>query len=154
MFRLLEAIFRLDIKQYIYNKAVKWTRSRLNYFLNYFKFIPCMLKNTLFLYTNVCKNKYSKLADRVILVKTLAGILGNETADKLTKDAARSRLIDITFSRIPISSVYYDIQIDSIKRWQKEWQNCTKALTTKQFFPSVEEKLKKKLESLRTWQRC
>jgi hypothetical protein len=68
---------------------------------------------------------------------------GNETADKLAKEAARNRLIDITFSRIPMSSVNHDIQIDSIMRWQKEWQNCTKALTTKLFFPSVEERLKK-----------
>jgi len=78
-------------------------------------------------------------------VKAHAGILGNETADKLAKEAARTRLIDITFSRIPISSVYHDIQKDSIKKWQKEWQNCTKALITKQFFPSVEERLKRKI---------
>jgi hypothetical protein len=45
-----------------------------------------------------------------------------------------------------MSSVNHDIQIDSIKRWQKEWQNCTKALTTKLFFPSVEERLKKKIK--------
>ena len=48
-------------------------------------------------------------------------------------------------SRIPISSVYHDIQKDSTKRWQKEWQNCTKALTTKQFFPAVEVILKRKI---------
>jgi ribonuclease HI len=78
-------------------------------------------------------------------VKAHAGILGNEKTDKFTKEATRTRLIDITFSRIPISSVYHDIQSESIKRWQKEWQNCTKALTTKQFFPSVEESLKKKI---------
>jgi hypothetical protein len=71
------------------------------------------------------------------------GIPGNETADKLAKESARSRRIDITFSRIPMSSVNHDIQIDSIKRWKKEWQYCTKALTTKLFFPSVEERLKK-----------
>jgi hemerythrin-like domain-containing protein len=62
-------------------------------------------------------------------------------AEKLVKEAARSKLIDITFSRIPISLVKKGIQIDSIKRWQ----NCTKALTTKLFFPSVEERLKKKI---------
>jgi ribonuclease HI len=78
-------------------------------------------------------------------VKAHVGIPGNETADKLAKAAARSRLINITFSRIPISSINHDIQIDSIKRWQKEWQNCTKALTTKLFFPSVEGRLKEKI---------
>ena len=44
-----------------------------------------------------------------------------------------------------MSAVNHDIQIDSIKRWQKEWQNCTKTLTTKLFFPSVEERLKIKI---------
>jgi hypothetical protein len=73
------------------------------------------------------------------------GIHGNEIADKLAKLAAKSSLIDITFSRIPISSVNHEIQTDSTKRWQKEWQNCTKGLTTKLFFPSVEERLKKKI---------
>jgi hypothetical protein len=66
-------------------------------------------------------------------------------ADKLAKEAARSRFIDITFSRIPLRLVNHDIQTDSNKIWQKEWQNCTKALTTKQFFPSIEERLKKKI---------
>lgn len=79
-------------------------------------------------------------------VKAHVGIPGNETADKLAKEAARSRVIDITFSRIPMSSVHHEIQLESIKKWQKEWQNCTKALTTKQFFPSVEERLKKKIK--------
>ena len=78
-------------------------------------------------------------------VKAHAGIPGNEIADKLAKKAARSRLTDITFSRIPLSLVNHDIQTDSIKIWPKEWQNCTKAQTTKLFFPSIEERLKKKI---------
>jgi ribonuclease HI len=76
-------------------------------------------------------------------VKAHVGIPGNEMADKLAKEAARNRLIDINFSRVPISSVNHDIQTDSIKIRQKEWQNCNKALTTKKFFPSIEKRLKK-----------
>jgi hypothetical protein len=58
----------------------------------------------------------------------------------------RSTLIDITCIRIPISSVNHDIQIDSIKRWQNEWQNCTKVLTKKLYFSSVEERLNKTIK--------
>ena len=38
MFRPLKAIFRLNIKEYIYiyYNAVKWTRSRLNEVIKYF----------------------------------------------------------------------------------------------------------------------
>ena len=78
-------------------------------------------------------------------VKAHVGILGNEMADKLAKEAARSRQIDITFSKIPLSLVKQDIQTDSIRRWQQEWQNCNKALITKQYLPSIEERLKKKI---------
>ena len=49
-------------------------------------------------------------------VKAHARNPGNETADKLVKEAARSRIIGITFSRIPISEVNHGIQTDSIKR--------------------------------------
>jgi ribonuclease HI len=87
-------------------------------------------------------------------VKAHVGIPGKEMADKLAKEAERSRLIDITFSRIPISSANHDIQTGSIKIWQKEWQNCTKAMTTKQFFPSIEERLKKRSKLHRMLQRC
>ena len=58
----------------------------------------------------------SKLKITVSWVKAHAGFPGKETADKLAKDAARSKLIDITFSSIPMSAVYHDIQIDSTKR--------------------------------------
>jgi len=64
-------------------------------------------------------------------VKAHAGIYGNELADKLAKEAARSKHTDIAFRRIPISTLHYEIQLESIQRWQKEWENCTKAAVTK-----------------------
>ena len=78
-------------------------------------------------------------------VKADAGILGNETADKLAKAAARCSSSDIAYRRIPVSSVYEELQKDSIQKWQNEWDHCTKATTTEQFFPSVEQRLNRKL---------
>ena len=35
--------------------------------------------------------------------------------------------------------------IESIQRWQKEWENCTKTAITKQYFPMVQERLTTKV---------
>ena len=35
--------------------------------------------------------------------------------------------------------------LESIQRWQKEWENCTKAAITKQYFPTVQERLTTKM---------
>jgi pyrimidine operon attenuation protein/uracil phosphoribosyltransferase len=65
---------------------------------------------------------------------------GNETADKIAKEAARSRSVDITYRRIQITFTRNDIKEESVKKWR----NCSKAVITKQYFPTVEERLKKK----------
>ena len=44
-----------------------------------------------------------------------------------------------------ICTTYYEIQLESIQRWQKEWENCTKAAITKQYFPTVQERLTTKM---------
>jgi hypothetical protein len=69
------------------------------------------------------------------------GIYGNELADKLAKEAARSQHTDIAFRRIPISTLYHEIQLESTQRWQEEWENCTKAAITKEYFSTVQERL-------------
>ena len=33
------------------------------------------------------------------------------------------------------------ITLESTQRWQKEWESCTKAAITKQYFPTVQERL-------------
>ena len=76
--------------------------------------------------------------------KAHAGITGNEIADKLAKQAAGSRQSDIAYSRIPISAIQDELLKIAIQRWQKEWDNCNEAMITKQYFPSVEQRLKKK----------
>jgi hypothetical protein len=78
-------------------------------------------------------------------VKAHAVIDGNELADKLAKEVARSNHTDIAFRRIPISMLYYVIQLESIQRWQKEWEHCTKAAITKQYFRTVQERLTTKM---------
>jgi ribonuclease HI len=78
-------------------------------------------------------------------VKAHAGNYGNEIADKLAKEAAWSKRTEIAFRRIPISTLYYEIQLQSIQRWQKEWEIFNKAAITKQYFPTVQERLRTKM---------
>jgi len=65
------------------------------------------------------------------------GLNGNEIADRLAKEAARSKDTETAFSRIPISTLYYELE-EARQQWQKECESCTKAATTKEYFPTVQ----------------
>jgi hypothetical protein len=41
--------------------------------------------------------------------------------------------------------LYSDIEKEATIKWQKEWENCSKAAITKQFFPNVQDRLKLKI---------
>jgi hypothetical protein len=73
-------------------------------------------------------------------VKAHVEIYGNKLADQLAKAAALNRDTTISFNRIPKSKLYSEIE--ATQKWQKEWENCTKAATTKQFCPNVLDRIK------------
>ena len=74
-------------------------------------------------------------------VKAHAGIYWNEIVDRLAKEAARSTDAETAFNRIPISTLYYELEEEAKQQWQKEWKKCTKAAITKEYFPTVQERL-------------
>jgi len=39
-----------------------------------------------------------------------------------------------------------EIEEEAELKWQKEWEECTKAATTKQFFPKEQDRLKLKIK--------
>ena len=43
---------------------------------------------------------------------------------------------------VPKSTVYGELKEESLKQWQNEWERTTKGATTKFFFPSIEDRLK------------
>jgi len=48
----------------------------------------------------------------------------------------------VTHSRIPKSAVKKkDTRKESIRKWQSQWEETTKAAITKEFFPNVESRL-------------
>jgi hypothetical protein len=68
-------------------------------------------------------------------------IYGNELADRLAKEAARSDGNKYDFNRIPKSTLYHEAAEEAIQKWQAEWTTCHKAAATKQYFPSVRDRL-------------
>ena len=78
-------------------------------------------------------------------VKAYVGIYGNELPDRLAKEAARSNGTSIAFNRIPLSTLYYEAAEEARQKCQDEWTTCTKTATTKQYFPTVQDRLKIKI---------
>jgi len=58
-------------------------------------------------------------------------------ADRLAKEAARSKDTNIAFNRIPKSILYNEVAGEVKQQWQSEWEKCAMAATTKENFPTV-----------------
>jgi hypothetical protein len=92
-------------------------------------------------------------------IKAHAVIYGNETADQLAKAATRNGDIAVSYSRIPTSTFCSELKEVVMGKWQTDWDKCSKAAITKQFFPKVrdienENKLKPEFYVLGYWARA
>jgi hypothetical protein len=75
-------------------------------------------------------------------IKAHDGNYGNELADKLAKEATKNR--EIIYNKIPKSQIVQRAKQQSIEKWQTQWEQTTKGLITKQGFPNIKERVKKK----------
>ena len=73
-------------------------------------------------------------------LKAHAGQYGNELADKFATEAARNS--HICHNKIPKSEIKHQEREKSIEKWQQQWDNTTKGLVTKEFFPNIKDRLK------------
>ena len=78
-------------------------------------------------------------------VKAHAGILGNELADQLAKTAARVKDKTTSYSRKLLSTLFRELEEESKLKWQQNWEESPKAAQTKQFYPSITDRLKLKI---------
>jgi ribonuclease HI len=78
-------------------------------------------------------------------VKAHVGIYGNELVDRLAKEAARSNGTSIASNSIPENTLYYEATEEAKLKWQDEWMTCAKAATRKQYFPTVRDRLRIKI---------
>jgi threonine aldolase len=70
-------------------------------------------------------------------VKAHAGTYGNEIADILAKETARSEDTNYVFTRVPKSTLYQEAEEEAWQKWQHKWTTSHKAAATKQFFLRV-----------------
>lgn len=76
-------------------------------------------------------------------VKAHVGICGNEIADRLAKEAARSKDTNIAYNRIPKSTLCFEVEAK--QQWQNEWEKFVKVAITKQYFPTIQDRLNMKI---------
>jgi P2-related tail formation protein len=67
-------------------------------------------------------------------VKIYVGVLGNELADTLAKDAATNLNIAECYNKVPKSVVKRELEDRSVDKWQKDWNRSTKGKITKTIF--------------------
>jgi hypothetical protein len=58
------------------------------------------------------------------------------------EEAIRNK--EINYNKIPKCQIVQRAIQQSIEKWQTQWEQTTKGLITKQFFPNIKERLKKK----------
>jgi hypothetical protein len=75
--------------------------------------------------------------------KAHAGNSGDELADQLAKDAVNNNLI--CFNKVPKSEIIRQETQMSLAKWQNQWNISTKGQVIKEYFPDINQRLKKKI---------
>ena len=71
-------------------------------------------------------------------MKAHSRIEGNRVADKLTKEAAQDvNEQNITYNRIPATTVAVEIKMKRLIKWQTQWDSTEKGTLCKSVFPLV-----------------
>ena len=63
-------------------------------------------------------------------------------AENLANEATKNK--ETIYNKLPKSQVVQQVKQQSIEKWQNQWDQTTKGLITKQFFPNIKERLRKR----------
>jgi hypothetical protein len=78
-------------------------------------------------------------------VNAHAGTRGNETADSLAKKATMKGKIPESYTKISKRVVLRQLEEESVRKWLESWTQTTKGSITKDYFPDIEGRLRRKL---------
>jgi hypothetical protein len=73
-------------------------------------------------------------------------ITGNELADHIARAAVKDNENTITYNRITRSTIYKELEDETILQWQKAREESPKAALTKKLFPSISDRIKAKIK--------
>ncbi|XP_045781946.1 uncharacterized protein LOC123878677 [Maniola jurtina] len=74
---------------------------------------------------------------RLFWIRAHVGVEGNERADALAKEAARTKKTAPNYDKCPLSFIKHSIRKNTLEIWNKRYQNGETAALTKLFFPDV-----------------
>jgi len=83
---------------------------------------------------------------KISWVKSHAGTRGNEIADKLAKEEARRGGTEYVFARILKSTIFQEARESARQKWQREWATSQKAAASRQYFPTLQDRLRTKIK--------
>jgi len=78
--------------------------------------------------------------------KAHAGTRGNEIANRLAKDAAGCGGTEYETARFPKSTIHQEATEVARQKWRREWATSQNAAATRQFFPTIQDRLRYKIK--------